>query len=259
MSFSGDVKRELCKIRESSKKNRGFLYHGMLLGARFKNNEPNTGNEQVKMLFKKLSDEFKTADFKKTSVNNDREAGLFLRGVFLLCGTVSDPDKDYHIELIPPDEEKLETLFTMITENGIPIKKSTRNNRPLLYIKESELIADFLTYIGAGVNSMEVMNAKIFKELRNNVNRAVNCEAANIGKTARAAGKQIADIEFIYKKKGESFLPPELRQVAEIRLNNYEMSLKEIGAACEPKLSRSGVFHRLERIREAAEKLRGEK
>ncbi|MCL2109616.1 MAG: DNA-binding protein WhiA [Oscillospiraceae bacterium] len=258
MSFSSEVKRELCKIRENSKKNRRLLLGGMLFCARFRQGEIHTSNAQVKALFVKLSAEFPTAKLSDSEViqtSNDRENGLFLRGVFLVSGTVSDPDKNYHLEITPPVQSKLQPLFTLISESGIAIKKTTRNSRGLLYLKESESVADFLTYIGAGVNSMEIMNAKIFKELRNNVNRAVNCDSANMDKTARAASRQIADIELIYKEKGKGFLPRELSQVAELRLENYEMSLKEIGAACEPKISRSGVFHRLEKIRQMAKQL----
>ena len=261
MSFSSEVKNELCRIREPSKRGRKILLHGMLYGVR----QRSSINEKAALLMKTLADEFgvRLSDSRKlkdhVNINGgDRETGLFLRGVFLASGTVSDPGKDYHLELNLPDEKRLNSLYTLINEIGIQIRKSTRKSRPLLYIKESEMISDFLTYIGAGVNSMEIMNAKIFKEMRNNVNRAVNCEAANIGKTARAAGRQIADIEFIYRRKGAAFLPPELRQVADIRLSNFEMSLKEIGETCKPRLSRSGVFHRLEKISEVAQRLRDE-
>jgi hypothetical protein len=256
MSFSSEVKNELSRIRETLKNHRKILLHGMLYVARKK---PNTENQAVAMLYEKLAAEFEIFEAEKISINGgDRETGLFLRGVFLTCGTVSDPDKNYHLELNIPDEKKAKELLTIITESGISIKKGVRKTRPILYIKESELISDFLTFIGAGVNSMEIMNAKILKEVRNNVNRAVNCDAANIEKTTRAAGKQIANIELIFERKGADFLPPELRQVAKLRLHNFEMSLKEMGELCEPRLSRSGVFHRLERINNIAEKLRNE-
>jgi hypothetical protein len=253
MSFSAEVKRELCRIRETSKKNRRLLLCGMLYAAK------RSENEQVIRHFNKLTEEFGNMQVSEINISGgDLETGLFLRGVFLSCGTVSDPGKDYHLELNAPDEKRRGALFTLITESGIPIRKSTRKNKPILYIKESELISDFLTFIGAGVNSMEVMNAKIYKELRNNVNRAVNCDAANIGKTARASSKQIADIELIYNRKGAEFLPSALKQVADLRLENVDMSLKEIGEECDPKLSRSGVFHRLEKIKAIAEKLKDE-
>jgi hypothetical protein len=227
----------------------------MLYGTRRK---PNTESEAVIALYEKLCAEFGNELANDVKVNGDRETGLFLRGVFLSRGTVSDPTQNYHLEINIPEESKVEKLFTLITESGITIKKGTRKNRPILYIKESELISDFLTFIGAGVNSMEIMNAKILKEVRNNVNRAVNCDAANIEKITRAAAVQIENIEFIHKKKGAEFLSPELKQIAKLRLANFEMSLKEIGEACEPRLSRSGVYHRLERINNIAEKLKNE-
>jgi hypothetical protein len=257
MSFSSDVKRELCKLRQTLKADRKLLLHGLLYGAR--KAVPSAENEHVIALFNKLNKEFAETfiDAENITISGgDEETGVFLRGVFLSCGAVSDPGREYHLELNPPDERKLDALLTLINENGIAMKKSARKNRPLLYLKGSELITDFLTYIGAIRHSMQTMNAKIYKEVRNNVNRAVNCEAANIEKTVKAAGRQLADIEFIYKEKGAGFLPPELRQIAELRRNNIEMSLKDIGEACDPQLSRSGVFHRLERISAAAEKLR---
>ncbi|MCL2638929.1 MAG: DNA-binding protein WhiA [Oscillospiraceae bacterium] len=255
MTFSSEVKNELCGHRETLKNHRKILFFGMIYGARRK---PKTESEAVITLYEKLSAEFAGEQFDAVNVGSDRETGLFLRGVFLSRGTVSDPAQNYHLELNIPDEIKADELFAMITESGISIKKGARKSRSILYIKESELISDFLTFIGAGVNSMEIMNAKIMKEVRNNVNRAVNCDAANIEKTTRAAAVQIANIEFIFKKKGAEFLPPELKQIAKLRLNNFEMSLKEIGEACEPRLSRSGVFHRFEKINNIAEKLRNE-
>ncbi|MDR2558983.1 MAG: DNA-binding protein WhiA [Oscillospiraceae bacterium] len=256
MSFSSEVKNELSRHRETLKSHRKILFHGMFYGS---SRKPNTDNEAVIALYEKLATEFGNERFSELNINGgDRETGLFLRGVFLARGTVSDPSQNYHLEINIPDESKADTLFTLITESGILIKKGVRKGRPILYIKESELISDFLTFIGAGVNSMEIMNAKILKEVRNNVNRVVNCDAANIEKTTRAAAKQIADIELIHEKKGTDFLPPELRQVAKLRLQNFEMSLKEIGEMCEPRLSRSGVFHRLEKINKIAEKLKNE-
>jgi hypothetical protein len=255
MSFSSEVKAELTRHRETLKSHRKILYHGMIYAAQRK---PHAENEAVIALYEKLFTEFEGEKLRDVNVNGDRETGLFLRGVFLARGTVSDPSQNYHLEINIPDENKADKLLNLISESGIPIKKGVRKRRPILYIKESESISDFLTFIGAGVNSMEIMNAKILKEVRNNVNRAVNCDAANIEKTTRAAANQIENIELIFDRKGVDFLSQELKQVAKLRLNNFEMSLKEIGDACEPRLSRSGVFHRLEKIKNIAEKLRNE-
>lgn len=279
LSFSQKVKNELAAVKENSKLLRRILLYGLLYGMRRNKNvlTLTAENDAVLNLLKKLLEQYNfTSAEKSVSVEygdiltsnfpylndeiavfgNDRETGLFLRGVFLACGTVSDPGKEYHLELSPASEDKTDALYTFINERGIAVKKSSRKGQAFLYIKESEVIADFLTYTGAVFRSMEIMNIKIYKDVRNNVNRTVNCEAANIEKTAKAAGKQLTDIEFIQSAKGLEYLPPELRQIAEIRLNNVEMSLKDIGEFCEPRLSRSGVNHRLKRISGIADDLR---
>jgi len=139
------------------------------------------------------------------------------------------------------------------------MKFSERKSQAFLYCKESEQIADFLTYIGATKHSMELMNVIIYKGIRNNVNRAVNCVSANIDKTTRVAGKQMRDIEYILSVEAstkKSLLSPQLREVAMIRRDNADMSLGEIGEALELPISKSGVNHRMKRIGEIAEGLR---
>lgn len=265
LSFSQDTKNEL--ILSSKSAARKPLLEGLIYSMREKNGRLtlSSENEQVLMLLKKsfpdaiLAERMIVLDAPEgfgIADGGDEEAGLFLRGVFLAVGTVAHPDKEYHLEIVPPTPEKCDELHRVINERGIEIRLSRRKSQPFLYIKESEGISDFLTYIGAGRHAMELMNAKILKELRNSVNRRVNCEAANIGKTARAAGVQLRDIELIFERKGRGFLSPELTQVALIRLENVDMSLKEIGEACEPRISRSGVNHRLRKIAEIADMLR---
>lgn len=199
-----------------------------------------------------------TDELKKIMNGSDTQTGYFLRGVFLACGIVADPNKEYHLEIAVNDDEKCEQIFTLTKQIGMKLKKSARKGQVFLYTKESESISDFLTFIGAMISSMEIMNVKIYKDIRNNVNRAVNCEAANIEKTVAAGRKQIEDINYIIMKKGIQALPEELREVARIRCNNIEMSLREIGELVEPKISRSGVNHRLRRISDIAENLRKE-
>lgn len=193
---------------------------------------------------------------KKLVTGADERTGLFLRGVFLASGIVADPNKEYHLELAVSDEEKCDRLERLIVESGMKIKCSSRKGQHFLYTKDSEGISDFLTYIGAMISSMEIMNAKIYKGVRNNVNRAVNCENANIEKTVAASQKQLADINYIIERKKLDFLSEELRSVAEIRRDNNELSLSEIGELLEPKISRSAVYRRLKRIGEIAEQLR---
>ena len=136
------------------------------------------------------------------------------------------------------------------------IKSSTRKGKSLLYTKDSESISDILTFMGAMISSMEIMNAKIYKDLRNNVNRKVNCESANIEKTVSASRKQLEDIEYIEQKVGLGILSEELRPLAEIRKENIDLSLSEIGKMLG--ISRSGVYHRIKRIGETADRLRNE-
>lgn len=287
MSFATDVKNELIEVSDRSKQD--ILLYGVLYGMRGAElpvlySENQAVIEYVKKLlsgvkyevtssFKRnvvqyaltvtdceaLSDRF---DFRSPAVNkkyvdgNDVDTGLFLRGVFLACGSISDPNREYHLELTLSTEEKCNAVFSLINEQGMSIKKSSRGGQAFLYAKESERISDFLTYIGAMIHSMEIMNVKIYKDVRNNVNRAVNCEAANIGKTVAAAQKQAEDIELIAERSGLNSLSEDLRQVAEIRLENRDMSLREIGEMLNPPISRSGVNHRLERISKIAESLR---
>ena len=131
-----------------------------------------------------------------------------------------------------------------------------RKGSELLYLKESEQIEDFLTLIGAPVSSMRLMEVKVMKTVRNHVNRTTNCETANLNKTVSAAASQVQDIRFIRDTVGLSYLGPELQEVAELRLKNEEMSLRELAANLSQPISRSGVNHRLRRISEIAEKLR---
>ena len=183
---------------------------------------------------------------------------MYLRGIFLVCGLVANPEKGYQLELFLHDESKCRTLLSMIEEHGMGAKLSSRRGSSFLYIKESEKISDMLTYMGAMMQAMEIMNVKIYKEVRNNVNRSVNCEAANLDKTIAAAQKQADDINYIFEKRGEGYLPDELLQVAKIRLTALELSLSDIGKMLEPPISRSRVNHRLRKISLIADTLRGE-
>lgn len=188
--------------------------------------------------------------------SDDDKFGLFLRGIYLVCGFVADPEKVYQLELFLCDREKCEAILKLITEHGMQMKMSQRRGNSFLYSKDSENISDLLTFMGAMSSAMEIMNVKIYKEVRNNVNRSVNCESANLNKTIAAAQSEAEDIRYIYEVKGEGYLPDELKQVADIRLQGIELSLSEIGKMLEPPISRSGVNHRLKRISAIAKRLR---
>lgn len=187
---------------------------------------------------------------------NDIDTGVFLRGIFLSCGVVSVQKAGYHLELSVRNEEKCEQLYNLILEQGMKINRSSRRGVPFLYTKDSENISDFLTFIGAMQCSMEIMNIKIYKEVRSNVNRVVNCEAANIEKTVAAATKQIEDIKYIMECGEYDLLNPELKELAALRIDNPDISLNELGKLIDPPISRSGVNHRLERLHKIALELK---
>lgn len=203
---------------------------------------------------------YKEAEINRNYVSgNDTETGIFLRGVFLACGMVSVQKAGYHLELSVRDAKKCEQLYNLIHEQGMKINRSVRRGIPFLYSKDSENIADFLTFIGAMSGSMEIMNIKIYKEFRSNINRVVNCEAANIGKTVTAAAKQIEDIRLIMESGEYDKLSSELKEIASLRIDNPDISLNDLGKLLDPPISRSGVNHRLERLKRIAEELRESK
>ena len=173
----------------------------------------------------------------------------FLRGVFCAAGYVSDPQTSYHLEILAHSESLYLLVSELAGELGIPLKTtSRRGERTLLYIKSSEEIFSFLNMLGATSSSLRLMEAKVIKEVRNDINRKVNFETANLMKTASASAEQIEAIEHISRERGLESLPKHLRDVARIRLENPEMTLSEIGKMLEPKLSKSGVNHRLKKI-----------
>ena len=190
--------------------------------------------------------------------SDDAEFGAFLRGVFLVCGLAANPEKGYQLEFFLHEKEKCEILLRLIEEHGMTAKLSSRRGSFFLYVKDSEQLSDMLTYMGAMLRAVEIMNVKIYKEVRNNVNRSVNCEAANLNKTITAAQKQKEDIDYITEKMGIGFLRDDLAGVAEIRSGGIELSLSDIGKKLDPPISRSGVNHRLRRISEIADRLRKE-
>ena len=150
-------------------------------------------------------------------------------------------------------------LLALVGEVLPQPKSAVRRGSYIVYYKESENIEDMLTYIGAVLSSLEMMNIKIEKDIKNRVNRRMNCDNANMDKTLNASLSQVADIKYIFEQKSESFLPEELYQVAKLRLENPEMSLRELCESVEPPLSRSGMNHRLKKISEIANNIRNGK
>lgn len=299
MSFSSDIKKELCDVKNLSPQQAESMLYGIMYASRMDEGRPliqtenldlmNAAGELIRTVFPKAhtgivrlvknSGSLYTlkvrsgwediaecfGNFSEISGNavsgGDEESGAFLRGVFVSCGSVTDPNKEYHLELVLPENDRTPALLDFIAEHGMSLKETTRggsrSKRAVLYAKESELIEDFLTYIGAANHSMEIMQVKIVKDFRNRVNRSVNCENANLDKTVAASNKSTADIEYIFSTMGADWLSPDLRETARLRVENPEMSLSELCGLFPEKISRSGLNHRLKKLSRLAEELRG--
>lgn len=180
----------------------------------------------------------------------------FLRGAFMGAGTISDPEKGYHLELVANSEDLAFDLKRLINGFGLHSKVTARKNSFVVYLKESEQIGEFLAILGAHSHLLEFENVRIVKELRNKTNRIVNCENANMDKTVNTAAKQIEDIRLIESKRGLWSLPDKLLAIAKVRMEHPEASLAELGEYLDPPLKKSGVNHRLKKIEELAERLR---
>ncbi|MCL2120622.1 MAG: DNA-binding protein WhiA [Clostridiales bacterium] len=197
------------------------------------------------------------AGIKKDIIRNKCCSCSYLRGAFLGSGSVSGPDSDYHLELTAGNEKLGMDLMELANRfPGIQAKISRRKQTQLVYLKESDQIADILTLMGAHGNLLEFENARVLKGMKNQVNRLVNCETANLEKTVDAAVRQTINIKLIDERIGIDALNPSLAQVARLRMLNPEANLKELGEIMTPPLGKSGVNHRLRKIGEIADKLR---
>ena len=298
MSFSSDIKKELCDVRELSPQQAEAMLYGIMYASRMDEGRPQIQTENIDLMnaaaepiravfpnvrtgivrlvknsgslytlkirsgWEDIAERF--GDFSSISreavSGGDEESGAFLRGVFVSCGSVTDPNKEYHLELVLPENDRTPALLDFIAEHGMSLKETARggarSKKTVLYAKESELIEDCLTYIGAANHSMEIMQVKIVKDFRNRVNRSVNCENANLDKTVAASNKSTADIEYIFSTMGADWLSPDLRETARLRVENPEMSLSELCGIFPEKISRSGLNHRLKKLSKLAEELR---
>lgn len=180
----------------------------------------------------------------------------FIRGTYLAIGSMSNPEKGYHMEFVFDHEDMAEEFIQILKTFSIGAKMVLRKKNYVVYIKDGEEIVDMLNIMGAHISLMNLENTRIMKDMRNSINRRVNCETANIAKTVNAATKQVEDIMFIRKNYGLHKLPDNLRQVAEVRLAYPEASLVELSQLMDPPVGKSGVNHRLRKLSELAERLR---
>ncbi len=295
MSFSSDVKKELLTVENTPCCDIAQSYGVLLFGRAFSKTEISilTENSDVASVYAKaisilsgISPDISISDAGNFSVNvTDRKVistilenlGLgdgtlkkrvnfavlgseccfsaFIRGAFLACGTVTDPAKEYHLEFSSSSRGLCEDLIKIFDETDIEPKCTVRNGSYVVYIKKSSEIEDTLSFMGATESSMSLMGAKMYKDVRNTVNRRVNFENANLARSANAAARQYEAICFIRDSAGLDSLPDELRLTAQARLNAPELSSAEIAALLPEKISVSGVNHRFRRIAETADRL----
>ncbi len=181
----------------------------------------------------------------------------FLRGVFLACGSVADPEREYHLEFVLGDEAFAAALQKLIARFDLTASLSSRRQMKLLYLKGQSAISDMLSIFGANHARFAMEDAYIRKELRNNANRAVNCDSANVQRAVTAASRQSEAIERLLAARGEASLPPQLLETAKLRLQYPEVSLEELGRMCDPPVGKSGVNHRMRRLEQMAAEIDG--
>lgn len=199
---------------------------------------------------------FSRNDIPRSIVDSPEEAYAYVRGAFLGSGSINDPEKNYHMEIVTNNEDYSYEMSDLINSMGFTSKVVARKNYYVVYLKESEQISDLLTMIGAHKAMFKLQNIKILKDMRNKVNRIVNCETANLSKTVDAAVKQVENILIIQKTIGISNLPVNLQELALLRLENEDISLKELGEKMNPPLGKSGVNHRFKKIEKIADQYR---
>ena len=192
----------------------------------------------------------------KLNLENNELQRDIVRGAFLGAGSVTDPNKQYHLEIFFKEKNNAEYILNICKIYGVNLKIFENNDLYTLYIKEGEEISKFLALIGSNKGVMNFEDVRITKEIKNNVNRLVNCETANLNKIVNASVNQINDIKLIQGLNKFEELPDYLKEIAAVRLENPEMSLKDLGALLDTPIGKSGVNHRLQKIHEIAEELR---
>ncbi len=199
-----------------------------------------------------------TPGIDKKIIRNSCCKRAYLRGAFLAGGSVNNPEgSSYHLEIASMYEEHCRALVDLANKFDLNARFIERKKGYVFYLKEGEKIIDFLSLIGAHQALLRFEDVRIMKDMRNSVNRIVNCETANLNKTIGAAVRQIENIRLLEREVGLASLPDKLREVAEIRLKHPDINLKEVGEMLKGNVSKSGVNHRLRKIDEMAEKLRG--
>ena len=200
--------------------------------------------------------ELKMWDINSNMKQDEQLARLYIREAFIKSGSINNPSKKYHLQIMFKENKKAEEMRLLLENFNINAKIIKKDKEYMLFIKDGEEISNFLALIGANNSVLRFEEVRVIKETRNEINRIVNCETANLNKTINASVKQIEDINFIKKMKKFSSMPDSLKEIAQVRLENPDMPLAELGKQLENPISKSGVNHRLKKISEIAEELR---
>lgn len=214
----------------------------------------------LKEIYVLEKDQYLSIDYTipKELVTGEENKRAFIRGALLGAGSISNPEKAYHFEFVTHNEGYAHELSKLVNSYKLNSKVIKRKNSFVVYLKEGEQIVDALNIISAHSSLLHFENIRIMKGMRNNVNRLVNCETANLGKTVDAAVRQVESIKLIESELGLKRLPQNLREIAELRLRYPEVSLKELGEFLDPPIGKSGVNHRLRKIEKIADEIRGD-
>ena len=196
--------------------------------------------------------ELKMWDNNSNLTQDEQLARLLIRESFIKKGFVNDPNKEYHLEILFKSKKKEEQVKEIISNFGIDIKETKKGSDYMLYLKDGEEISSFLALIGATKAVLKFEEIRVIKDTRNNVNRLVNCETANLNKTINAAVKQIEDIKKLKRNKKFEILPDNLKELANLRLENPDLTYEELGKMLSKPIGKSGVSHRLEKISKIA-------
>ncbi len=192
--------------------------------------------------------ELKMWDNNSNLKQDEQLARLLIREAFIKKGFINDPNKDYHLEILFKTKKKAEELKEIILNLGIDIKSTKKDNLYMLYLKEGEEISSFLALMGANKAVIKFEEIRVIKDTRNNINRLVNCETANLNKTINASVKQIEAIKKIKRSRRFNTLQENLKELANLRLENPEATYEELGKMLSKPIGKSGVSHRLEKL-----------
>ena len=195
-------------------------------------------------------------DEPRRSVQKDCCKRAYLRGAFLVSGSVSDPKKSYHLEIVCANREQADFALDIMRSIGLDARMVLRKEKFMVYLKEADQISDMLGLMGSTKALLKFENVRILREISGSVNRQVNCETANISKTVDAAVRQIEDIRFVAQRMGLEKLPENLREAAAVRLENPDVPLKRLGELMDPPIGKSGMNHRLANISRIAQEMR---